>query len=145
MRILPIVALLSVPPLAASFGGDAKDDVKQMQGTWRPLAAEFAGDPFPDQILKTIKLILKDDRYTALVGEKSDEGTYSVDPDKSPKTMDVKGTKGPNEGKTFLTIYELKGDQLRICYDLSGKARPTEFATKKETMLYLVTYRREQP
>ncbi len=73
------------------------------------------------------------------------KGQSSSNPGKLPKTMDIKGTKGPNKGKTFLTIYELKGDELKVCYDLSGKARPTEFATKPDTQLFLVTYRRAKP
>ena len=36
--------------------------------------------------------------------------------------MDITGTNGPNKGKTFLVIYELKGDELRVCYDLSGES-----------------------
>lgn len=43
----------------------------------------------------------------------------------------------------FLAIYELDGDTLRVCYDLSGKARPSEFKTKAETQLLLFTYKRE--
>ena len=41
--------------------------------------------------------------------------------------MTITGTEGPNHGRTFPAIYELKGDTLRICYDLSGAKRPTEF------------------
>jgi hypothetical protein len=55
------------------------------------------------------------------------------------------GTDGPNKGKTFLAIYELDKDSLKVCYDLSGKARPTEFKTKPDTTLFLVTYTREKP
>jgi uncharacterized protein (TIGR03067 family) len=116
-----------------------------MEGTWKPLSAELAGKPWAKEILDSMKLTMKDGQYTVLVGEQSDEGTVKRDPSKSPSTMDIEGTKGPNKGKTFLTIYELKGDQLRICYDLSGKSRPTEFATKPKTKLFLVTYRREKP
>ena len=54
------------------------------------------------------------------------------------------GVKGPNKGKTFPAIYELAGDTLRVCYDLSGKKRPTEFKTKADTKLYLVTYKRKK-
>ena len=57
--------------------------------------------------------------------------------------MDVIGTDGPNKGKTFLAIYELEGDMLRICYDLAGKTRPTAFATEQGTKLFLVRYRRK--
>ena len=116
-----------------------------MDGTWKPLSAELAGKPWPQEVLDTMKLIVKDDQYTVQIGEQSDEGTVKRDPSKSPKTMDISGKKGPNEGKTFLVIYELKGDELRVCYDLSGKSRPTEFATKPDTQLFLVTYRRVKP
>ena len=51
--------------------------------------------------------------------------------------MNITGQKGPNEGKTFLAIYELKGDELRVCYDLTGKSRPAEFASKADTLLFL--------
>ena len=123
----------------------AEPEVRVMDGTWKPVSAELAGKPWPKQVLDTMKLILKDDKYTVEVGGQNDEGTVTRDPSKSPKAMDIKGTKGPNEGKTFLVIYELKGDELRVCYDLSGKSRPTEFATKPNTPLFLVTYRRAKP
>jgi uncharacterized protein (TIGR03067 family) len=77
--------------------------------------------------------------------ESADSGTVTVDPARKPKSMDVSGTSGPNQGKTFPCIYELDGDRLRICYDLSGAARPEEFKTAKGTKLYLVTYQREKP
>jgi hypothetical protein len=51
------------------------------------------------------------------------------------KSMDVIGVKGPNAGMTFPAIYELAADTLRVCYDLSGKKRPTEFKTSAGTKL----------
>jgi len=58
--------------------------------------------------------------------------------------MAITGTEGPNSGRTFPAIYELEGDTLRICYDLSGVKRPTEFKSIAGTRLYLVTYVRKQ-
>ena len=72
-----------------------------------------------------------------------DRGTYTLDSDAKPKGMTITGTEGPNRGKTFPAIYELNGDTLRICYDLSGAKRPTEFKTSAGTKLYLVTYNRQ--
>ena len=62
--------------------------------------------------------------------------------DEGPKGMTVKGSEGPNKGKSFPAIYELSGDTLRICYDLSGTKRPTEFKSTAGTKLYVVTYKR---
>jgi uncharacterized protein (TIGR03067 family) len=134
------IALLS--PVARAGAGS---DTRETDGTWKPLSAEFAGVKWPQKVLDSMKLILKDGKYTYEDGGQSDEGTATCDPAKSPKTMEIKGTNGPNKGKTFLAIYELKGDELRVCYDLSGKSHPTEFATKADTQLFLVTYRKAKP
>ena len=116
-----------------------------MQGTWKPVAAELGGKPFPDEVLKTMKLVLSDGKYAVTVGERTDEGTVKLDPAKTPRAMDIVGTKGPNQGKTIPAIYELTGNTLRICYDLSGKAHPKEFKTEAGTQLFLVEYKRQGP
>jgi uncharacterized protein (TIGR03067 family) len=77
------------------------------------------------------------------VGEEPDRGTYTLDSATQPKSLTVTGTAGPNSGKTFPAIYELNGDTLRICYDLAGASRPTEFKSIADTKLYLVTYNRK--
>ena len=137
-----IVCLLFIA-LSGPFAVEgAESDAPELNGTWKPVTAELAGEQWPQQVLDSMKLIVKDDKYTVQVGETSDEGTVMRDSRKSPKAMDIKGTKGPNEGKSILAIYELKGDELRVCYDLTGKSRPTEFATKPDTQLFLVKYRR---
>jgi uncharacterized protein (TIGR03067 family) len=124
---------------------NAKEDSKKMQGTWKPATAELGGKPFPDEILKTMKLVLGDGKYTVTVGEQLDEGTVQLDTAKEPRAMDIVGTKGPNKDKTIPAIYELTDTTLRICYDLSGKARPKEFKTKADTQLFLVEYKRQKP
>jgi hypothetical protein len=42
----------------------------------------------------------------------------------------------------MLAIFELEKDTLRVCYDLQGKERPTEFSSSKEKPYFLVTYKR---
>jgi uncharacterized protein (TIGR03067 family) len=116
-----------------------------MQGSWKPVTAELAGKPFPDEVLKVMKLVVTDGKYTVTVGEQTDEGTVKLDVAKSPRAMDIVGTKGPNQGKTIPAIYELTATTLRVCYDLSGKARPREFKTQADTQLFLVEYKRQKP
>ena len=79
-----------------------------------------------------------------LVGDAPDRGTYTIDSTTKPKSMTITGPEGPNHGKIFPAIYELKGGTLRICYDLSGAKRPTEFKSIAGTKLYLVTYNRQK-
>ena len=97
-----------------------------------------------DAVLKSISLKLDNGKYEVSVGGEPDKGTYTLDATTKPKRMAITGTAGPNSGKTFPAIYELKGDTLRICYDLSGAKRPTEFKSIAGTRLFLVTYNRNK-
>ena len=97
-----------------------------------------------EAVMKSISLKLENGKYEVFVGANPDRGTYTVDATSKPKSITVTGTEGPNQGKTFPAIYELKGDTLRICYDLSGAKRPTEFKSIAGTKLYLVTYQRKK-
>jgi uncharacterized protein (TIGR03067 family) len=122
----------------------AKKEAEKLAGTWLPEKAELAGEKFPDEIRKSMKLVLKDTNYKVTVGERVDEGTVQLRPDKKPKAMDITGTKGPNKDRTMLAIYELDGDLLKVCYALKGNTRPTEFKTQAGTQLFLVTYKRSK-
>jgi uncharacterized protein (TIGR03067 family) len=135
--------VLALTCVAWAAGG--QDDAKLIQGTWVPSAAELGGKEFPEEVRKSIKLVLSGDTYVVTVGKEGpDEGKCKLDPSKTPKTLDITGVKGPNTGKTILAIYELKGDTLRVCYDLSGKEHPKEFKTAPGSQLFLVTYQRQK-
>jgi uncharacterized protein (TIGR03067 family) len=116
----------------------------ELTGTWKPVEVELGGVKLPEAAFSAWRLDLAKGTYALKGAESPDNGTIKVDATKKPATMDVTGTDGPNKGKTFPCIYELKGDTLKICYDLSGKQRPSEFKTEKGTKLYLVTYQREK-
>jgi len=131
--------------VAVSFAALAADvpDAKAIQGDWKPVKAELGGQPMAEEVLKTISLKIGEGTYEVHVANSPDKGTVTVDSSTTPKSMTITGTEGPNKGKTFPCIYELKGETLRICYDLSGVKRPSEFKTTAGTKLYLVTYARK--
>ena len=136
-----LCAWLAFAAAQSSVAAEAPD-TKALEGAWTPIKAELAGQAWPDTLLKTINLKLHNGEYDITVAGQPDKGTYTIDPSTKPKSMIITGTDGPNKGKTFLAIYELEGDTLRVCYDLSGKQRPAQFKTAAETKLYLVTYNR---
>jgi uncharacterized protein (TIGR03067 family) len=129
------VGCLAFVPLRTHY---AEDDKKMIEGTWAVVSFELGGQKLPEASFKDGRLILTDGRYTY----QNDQGTYRITPADKPKAMDITGTEGPNQGKTFLAIYELKADTLRICYDLGGKMRPTEFTTRAGTQQFLALYKR---
>jgi len=135
---LMIGALLECGMVPAVVQGG--EDAKALQGTWTAVKTELAGEP----VDWTVTLTIEGDKYTILANGKPDQGTCKIDPAARPGKMAITGGEGgPNAGKTFLAIYELDGDTLRICYDLSGKKYPETFATQKGTPLYFVTYQRK--
>ncbi len=142
MRTIGLYIGLTLATALTAFAADSRNDAQAVQGSWRPITAELAGKPMPEAVIKTISLKLDKGKYEVFVGKHPDRGTYTIDPISKPKSMTITGTEGPNQGKTFPAIYELKGDTLRICYDLSGTKRPITFATVAGTQLYLVTYQR---
>ena len=135
---------LSVAASLTAFAADLPDDAKAVQGSWTPTKADLGGQPMTEAVLKSISLKLTNGKYEVSVGGQPDKGTYTLDSTSKPKSMTITGTEGPNQGKTYPAIYELKGDTLRICYDLSGVKRPTEFKSVAGTKLYLVTYNRKK-
>jgi len=145
MKAISCISIATFLIAAVAWGQDAADERKLLQGTWLPTAAEVSEAPLNEATLKTIKLVLEGDKYTVTVGKAVDKGTTKIDPTAKPKSLDILGTDGPNKGKTILAIYELKDDTLRVCYDLTGKVRPTEFKTKKGELIFLATYKRSKP
>ena len=135
---------LTIAASLTAFAADPSDDAKAVQGGWLPVKAELAGQPMPESVLKTISLKLDHGKYDVSAAGEPDKGTYTLDAASNPKGMSITGTEGPNNGKTYPAIYEIKGDTLRICYDLSGTKRPTEFKSVAGTQLYLVTYNRKK-
>src|SRR5258705_388389 len=86
--------------------------------------------------------VLADTALRAKCTMGNDKGTYRVDARAFPAAIDVSGIDGPNKGRQIPAIYELTGDDLTVCYDLSCEARPKSFHSPPGSKLFLVKYRR---
>jgi uncharacterized protein (TIGR03067 family) len=131
-------------PAVWAAAADPADDVKRLQGTWRPVKAAVGDSLLPPETLAHIELAIDGSRYVATVGESVDKGSFKIDPSKSPKSMDLVAADGATSGKTTLAVYELEGDTLTICYSLDEGVRPTELKTGGSMQRVLVTYRRQR-
>ena len=139
----PAVAAAIAALAVAAAPADA--DRAALRGTWVLSAATLEGRDHTDDF-RGMKLILDGDRYTLDFDKNTDKGTFTLDPAKTPKRIDVRSAEGPFKGKTLPGIYELKGDTLRLCLDGDGKAdkRPAAFEAPGTTRNMLLTYRREK-
>jgi uncharacterized protein (TIGR03067 family) len=117
-----------------SGGGDKESAIRaelgRFEGSWRFDSVVAEGKAVPVDGFKGIRLVLKGDRFTLIEPRASYGGTYTVDPIARPKTIDVTFTEGPEKGQSCYGIYELEGDTYTVCMGLTGKPRPTEFASK---------------
>src|SRR5262245_33562070 len=98
-RLIAVFTLVLTFSLAV-WPADAKD-ADAMQGTWLAATAELGGKGLPEEFRKSIKMVIKDGKYTVNAGKAVDLGTLKLDPAAKPKKMDIVGTDGPNKGKTI--------------------------------------------
>jgi uncharacterized protein (TIGR03067 family) len=118
---------------------------KDMKGTWIPTEGSMAGQKLTDQFLNNTKLLLNEGKYTVIVGEDKEEGTYKVDTSKpSPYPLDIETTSGPNKGRKIPAIVEVNGDTMKVCYNMGSKDRPKDFKSTAENKFVVMTYKREK-
>jgi uncharacterized protein (TIGR03067 family) len=146
-----LVALLCTVVITA-FGGpgaraddkaDVEKELKKFQGTWSFESGEAGGKELPAAELKELILIFEGNKFTVKKGDQVIQiGTEKIDPSKSPKTVDVTITEGPEKGAVMLGIYEIDGDTLKVCFDSEGKKRPTEFKSAAGPAYFVNVHKR---
>jgi len=123
---------------------DAPKDLKKVEGTWVLVSGEDDGKKLSGESLKNARLTFEGDKHTVKVGDTTFTGTHKLDSTKKPKTIDISDTDGPFKGKTVLGIYELDGNEFRLCYAPPGKDRPKDFSAKAGTGNRFHVWKREK-
>jgi uncharacterized protein (TIGR03067 family) len=121
-----------------------KAELKKLEGTWNVTAVEHMGIKMTEEEVKKTSFVFQGDRLLIKKGATTEtEAKVKLDPAKSPKTMDVTGTKGNGEGKTLRSIYELSGDTLRIGHGRNPEdSRPPDFNDKAS--MSIITLQRQK-
>jgi uncharacterized protein (TIGR03067 family) len=138
---------LAVADLPQTAGGAGQDDKDALQGVWVAQSMESDGRPAPPEEVKRMRLTFRGDKLLLrgnFDDDREEECAYKVDPKPSPKQLDFTP---PKEPKPILCIYEVKGDELKVClrHASSSEGRPTEFATKQGSKLILVVLKKQKP
>jgi uncharacterized protein (TIGR03067 family) len=118
--------------------------VRALEGAWVPVNASVAGTPLAVADLRVRYLLLECGGYRIIDGSNQvvDGGEYRVDATSAPASMDIVGRTGPHAGRTLFAIYELRDDELTVCYDLEGRGRPSRLEAGEDEILLRITYAR---
>lgn len=115
---------IDAPPREA-----AKADLQRFQGTWQAASIyDFEGRPATADDLKHTQLVVSGNRFTLKGKDYAITGRFTIDPIKSPKTIDVilDADEGQQPAKV-LGIYRFDGDSRWSCFALPGDERPKKF------------------
>lgn len=142
------IALICTTMLASSAiwaddKADVEKEMKKFQGDWVFESSEAGGQKLTTDQLKDLALVFEGNKHTVKNGTQVIQvGTQKIDPSKSPKTIDVTMTEGPSKGAVMLGIYEFDGDTLKVCFDMGGKNRPTEFKSPPGSQTFFNVHKR---
>jgi uncharacterized protein (TIGR03067 family) len=123
-------AVLMLLPAAMLHADDAGKGDKDLDGDWEIKSVLTGGQEPPADAPKP-EATIAGDSLSLKIGDKTITAKIKVDPTKTPKTMDIIMEEGPHKGEAGKAIYEVKGDELRICHREPGQDRPTEFVSKE--------------
>ena len=154
MRKFFTVAFVGSLLVLAAGPGIAQDDAvkkerAKLQGAWKVVSSEEDTRPTPDIIVQNLTVVIKGDQITLKGVEelmkKFGKVTMTIDPATKPKIMDFKVEAGSEKDNAYEGIYELKGDELKICVSTARGNRPDEFKTKAGSTRALFVLKREKP
>jgi uncharacterized protein (TIGR03067 family) len=148
MRSTALLGLALALSVTGVLAADTDDD-RAIEGTWVVDPATFDGAPDKDEVEKLLKelrqmrITFRDHEMTIkhppepppFERGREEKSAFRLDPSTSPKRFDL--------SDSARGIYELKGDTLKLCWDLRGKenGRPTRFGFDKATVVYYVLKR----
>ena len=120
------------------------EDRRALEGAWAPVAVSVGGQSLQPAELRVRYLLLEGDGYRIIdrSNQVVDSGHYTLNAHAMPCAMDIVGEHGPNAGRTLLAIYQLEGDELTVCYDVEGGARPATLAPRPQGARLVITYER---
>lgn len=138
----------------AAGANPVPDDLTSVQGNWKPLQCEYEGkSQMPADVMKQVTVVFDKTEYHLYFVDKDKDGkpkvlrlalaNIALDPATSPKSITFEFADGPLKGQKRHGIYELAGNQLKMCYGPVEKPKPTEFKAAANSGYFLETWARQ--
>ena len=123
--------------LVAAFAGvlfAQEKLLKELEGTYKVTALEKGGKALPKGKAESLKIAIKGDELIVTADGEEKKAKIKVDGSKTPATIDITPTDGPEKGKTFPGIVKSEKGEVTIVFTESGD-RPKEFKSEGEALL----------
>ncbi len=143
-----VVTSLFVLCAIGFLGADEpKKEASKLKGKWSIVSVSQGGNALPADALKDFKCTFEDKKYNNVVnGEVAEEGEYTFDDSKSPKTIDFDIKKGHDEGKKQVGIFKIEGDKMTMVLGEPGSTeRPTSFKVDAASKVVEAVLERVKP
>jgi uncharacterized protein (TIGR03067 family) len=142
-RIICVLVVLGAASLAAADGDDdVRKELKALEGTWKVVALEAGGKPLPKTAVPDFLFIVgADGKATGRMGKIEYQSQVSVDPKKTPRTIDNAHETGAQKGKKQFGIYKVEEGKWIVCMTAPGAKegdRPKSFDTKNSASVVFV-------
>jgi uncharacterized protein (TIGR03067 family) len=116
---------------------EIKKDPTVLEGNWSVESIEYDGKSADMKTIKDMQFVFQGNQLTVKKGKKvTAQGTFTLDPKAKPATIDYE------EGKAIFSpydtgIFEVKGNNLKMCTTADRKKRPTAFDSKQGQVIVL--------
>jgi uncharacterized protein (TIGR03067 family) len=117
--------------------GSAGGDLAFLQGNWKPLAIQYEGkSQAPVEEMGKLTGVFDQNQYHLYYADKSKTPPYvlklavmnvALDPTTSPKGITFEFADGNLKGQKRHGIYEVAGNELKLCYGPADRPRPAQF------------------
>jgi uncharacterized protein (TIGR03067 family) len=109
-----------------------------LEGTW--LIVSVTEDGKDRNESKDAHLVFQGENLTLKARERERKATFKIDPKK--KTIDIIPTDRTRKEDLIKGIYQLKGDDLKLCHSAPGQDRPKDFTAEKGSKNVLAVLKR---
>jgi uncharacterized protein (TIGR03067 family) len=144
VRVGLLIAAAGLVGLTASTGGASADALQQAKestgslgGAWEVVSAERDGKELGGDFKGTKWVFTATTLAARFPGEGEVKFAYEARQVDKLGTIDLEVVESARDGgpgkRVYRGIYSVEGDTLKICYAVTGAARPTQFATKKDS------------
>jgi uncharacterized protein (TIGR03067 family) len=105
--------------------------LKDLDGTYKVVAAEKDGKPIPAEDRDKVLLTFKGDRLTVASDGAEKAAEIKIDASKDPATIDITPADGPEKSRTFPGLIKAeKGEVTLVFTEKQGAGRPKAFTSE---------------